>query len=646
MSQIIKRICRDAENLASRTNQDNVNLSCLTAAILGNKQVEIYLETRGITMQDLRNEHLSHSLEKSEDNSNQRRVRLAYSTEVEELIKAVSLLYYRDAETDECLEGLITLQILLKEFSESKALEVLVGYGISSSHIESYMRDLNPATYIPDSKTLRLNPPKYVLPKDSETALAKYTTCLNDEAQDGKIPPVIGRENEILQAMRILRRKNKSNPMLVGEAGVGKTAIVEALANAAYEGRLPEDLDNIKIFSLDVTSLIEGTRYRGDFEERMKLVLKELKEIDGAVLFIDEFHTSVGAGAASSPNDITNMLKPAMARGEISVIGATTFAEYKKYVQKDEALGRRFGQIKVGEPSPEETIEILKGIKERYEDHHYCEITDDAVEKIVSLTGRYITDRNFPDKAIDLMDDCGATLKEDLDPQVSLEGCRGVVTEEIILRALSARTGIPLNKLDDEDGQKVLSIKRELAERVYDQNNAIEKVGDAYIMARAGMNDPDRPLGSFFFRGPTGVGKTQLAKTLAEKAGLKFIRFDMSEYSERHSGAKLIGSPPGYVGYHEGGKLTEVVHRNGHAVILLDEMEKAHPEVYNLFLQVMDNGELTDGSGKVVNFRNTILIMTSNVGAGAAIKTSAGFGDVKETDGSDAEFEVSIFSRV
>ncbi len=517
---------------------------------------------------------------------------------------------------------------------------------------------------------------------DKKSALAQYGRDLTELARLGKLDPVVGREREIDRVVRILSRRTKNNPVLIGDPGVGKTAIAEGLAQEIVSGNIPEILKGRRVIELDLNSMISGTRFRGDFEERIKKVMQEIKKSRGnIILFIDELHNLVGAGSAEGSADAANILKPALARGELQCLGATTMDEYRKYIEKDSALERRFHPVKVDEPTVEETIEILKGLRDKYEAHHRVAISDEVLAACAKMADRYINDRFLPDKAIDLMDETAAKIRiRSVSPPVELKKIqkqierakkelqasatpdvkeklkidlqkweeeekklsndwqfkRGTktprVTVEDISETVADSTGIPVTKIEQEESSKLVNLEEILGQKVVGQKEAIRVVAEAVRRSRSGIADPNRPTASLLFVGPTGVGKTELAKNLAEflfGSSQKMIRFDMTEYVEKHTVSKLIGSPPGYVGYDEGGQLTEQVRRNPYSVILLDEIEKAHPEIFNILLQVMDDGHLTDSQGRRVDFRNVILILTSNVGTGHTQKTGIGF-DARE----------------
>jgi len=450
--------------------------------------------------------------------------------------------------------------------------------------------------------------------------LEQFTTNLNALAANGKIDPIIGRTSEILRAQQILCRRRKNNPLFVGQPGVGKTAIAEGIAKHIVEGSVPKRILNNIIYSLDMGALIAGTKFRGEFEERLKGVLAELESVEGAVLFIDEIHTIVGAGAAGgSVMDASNILKPALANGNLKCMGATTYQEYRGVFEKDKALARRFQKIDVKEPSIDETVLILQGLQSRYEEHHEVEFTVDALKAAADLSARYINDRFLPDKAIDVIDEAGAVecLRDDE---------RKTVIDAVEIEAMIAKiANIPPTQVSTDDRDVLRNISDDLKQVVFGQDKAVEELATAVKMGRAGLGNEDKPIGSFLFAGPTGVGKTEVSRQLALLMGIELVRFDMSEYMERHTVSRLIGAPPGYVGFDQGGLLTEAVNKNPHAVILLDEIEKAHPDVFNLLLQVMDHGTLTDTNGRSADFRNVVFIMTTNAGSAVSSRSTMGF---------------------
>lgn len=459
-------------------------------------------------------------------------------------------------------------------------------------------------------------------------ALEAYCVNLNEKARQGKIDPLIGRQLEIERCIEVLCRRSKNNPILVGDPGVGKTAIAEGLARMIVNGEVPEILSDATIWALDMGALLAGTRYRGDFEERLKAVMKEIGEQDKGILFIDEIHTIIGAGATSGgAMDASNLLKPALQNGEVRCMGSTTFKEYKQHFEKDRALSRRFRKIDVVEPNVEDAVKILTGLKSTFEDFHGLRYTNDAIRAAVELSARYMTDRKLPDKAIDVIDEAGAT--QWLVPESKRRKTIGVKEIEAIVAKIAR---IPPKQVSKDDAQAIKSLESDLKRVVFGQDDAIDALSSAIKLSRAGLREPNKPIGSYLFTGPTGVGKTEVTRQLASILGVELHRFDMSEYMERHSISRLIGAPPGYVGYDEGGLLTDAVMQHPHSVVLLDEIEKAHPDLFNVLLQVMDNGTLTDANGRKVDFRNVILIMTTNAGASDAAKNSIGFGRGRKDD--------------
>ncbi len=553
---------------------------------------------------------------------------------------------------------------IMKE-GESVAVRIMMDLGVDPQKL------LNELVKILNEETPGSNgSPKSSNTNSSTPTLNQFGRDLTDMARDGKIDPVIGRDKEIERVIQILSRRTKNNPCLIGEPGVGKTAIAEGLAQKIVEGNTPEILSDKRVVTLDLSSMVAGAKYRGEFEDRLKKAMEEIRKAGNVILFIDELHTIVGAGAAEGAIDASNILKPSLARGEIQVIGATTLNEYRKHIEKDAALERRFQPITVGEPSKEEAVEILKGVRDKYEAHHRVKITDDALEAAVKLSDRYITDRFLPDKAIDLIDEAASRIRlksftappdiKDMEEKVErlskekedsircqefekaarirdeeqklkneLEKVKDqwhqknqtrtdTVTEDEIADIVASWTGIPVKKLAEEESERLLKMEDTLHNRVIGQDEAVKSISKAIRRGRVGLKDPKRPVGSFIFLGPTGVGKTELCKALAEAMfgdEKSMIRVDMSEFMEKHSVSKLVGSPPGYVGYDEGGQLTEKVRRKPYSVLLFDEIEKAHPDIFNILLQILEDGRLTDSQGRVVDFRNTIIIMTSNVGA-------------------------------
>ncbi len=600
---------------------------------------------------------------------------------VAQLIKTAS-----DRADDFKDEFISTEHLLMAIVEEEKgeAAGILKRHGLDREKVLGALQKLRGGHRVTDTRA-----------ESKYRSLQKYGRDLTEMAREGKLDPVIGREDEIKRVMQILTRRTKNNPVIVGEAGVGKTAIAEGLAQKIAVDDVPDSLKGRKVVALDMGALVAGSKFRGEFEERLKAVMDEVRQAQGeVVLFIDEIHTVVGAGAAEGAIDASNMLKPALAHGELQCIGATTLDEYRKFIEKDKALERRLQPVFISEPSIEATIEILKGLRPRYEAHHKIEIKDEALEAAARLSQRYISDRHLPDKAIDLIDEAASKIRIDTEsapPEVKSleqrlnqlvneeeaasqrqdyessaqlkaerlrleeeynqakgkwlerEKISGVVDEENIAQLISKWTGIPVSQMLEGEAEKLLHMEERIHERLVNQDEAVTAIAEAIRRSRAGLKDPQRPIGSFIFLGPTGVGKTELARTLAQflfDDENAMVRLDMSEYQERHTVSRLIGAPPGYVGYEEGGQLTEAVRRRPYRVILLDEVEKAHPEVFNSLLQILDDGRLTDGHGRTVDFKNTVVIMTSNVGAELIKRQmSLGFAPKKETKAQKLDYD-------
>ena len=535
------------------------------------------------------------------------------------------------------------VNVLVAMFAERDcpAVSILAELGVTRFDVVNFISHGISKTGQDD--VAREEAPGVEAPQDEDDAspvkdpLAAYTMNLNKEASEGRIDPLVGRENEVERTIQVLARRRKNNPLLIGDAGVGKTAIVEGLAQKIVKGEVPEAIKGSVVYSLDMGALLAGTRFRGDFENRMKAVLKALEKQPGAVLFIDEIHTIIGAGAASGGTiDASNLLKPALASGRLRCIGATTFQEYRGHLERDSALARRFQRIEVTEPSIEETTRILQGLIKHYESFHKVTYTAESLEAAAKLAGRYLQDRKLPDKAIDLIDEAGAAKRLAV-------GNGGTVEIGDIERIVAKMAQIPPRQVSSDDKSQLRNLEETLRSSIYGQDDAVKQLASAIKVSRAGLRAQEKPIGSFLFTGPTGVGKTELAKQLSKALGISFLRFDMSEYQERHTVSRLIGAPPGYVGFDRGGLLTEAAAKTPHAVLLLDEIEKAHPDVFQVLLQVMDHGTLTDNNGKKSDFRHMVLIMTSNVGARELTQARVGFGE-RGVAGDDDKAYKNVFS--
>ncbi len=599
ISNQLNSIFKEAVRFAKQHRHEYLTVEHVFLALLGSQEGARILKKAGadtLLMRKKLIQHLENTLKPLPENL----VREPFETVALSRVIENMIRHIQSAEKKEATVGDLLAALFDEEHSYSVYL--LKEQGISKLDI------LEIISHQPESLSEeQQKEEKEGIAEDSY--LAKFTIDLLKEAKKGKIDPVIGRDKEIERVMQILCRRKKNNPLLVGEPGVGKTAIAEGLALKIAAGEIPDVLEGASLYSLDMGALLAGTKYRGDFEKRLKGVIEELKKIPNAVLFIDEIHTIVGAGATQGGSmDASNMLKPALASGAIKCIGATTYNEFRNFLEKDRALSRRFAKVDVKEPDLETTFKILKGLKEKYERHHKVKYQVNALRSAVELSDKYINDRQLPDKAIDLIDEVGASFH-------LLKKRRSVVTVNDIEDTIAKMVGLPPQRVTSDDLSILANLEERLKERVLGQEEAVDHIAMAIKRSRAGLNPPNKPIGSFLFVGPTGVGKTELAKELARTMGVHFERFDMSEYMEKHAVSRLIGAPPGYVGYEEGGLLTETIRKHPYTVLLLDEIEKAHPDLINILLQVMDNATLTDNNGNIADFKHVILIMTSNVGA-------------------------------
>ncbi|BAF69494.1 ATP-dependent Clp protease ATP-binding subunit ClpA [Nitratiruptor sp. SB155-2] len=595
ISNQLNSIFKEAVKYAKRHRHEYLTVEHVFLALLNSPEGAKILKEAGADIEIMKRkliQHLESVLKPLPENV----VREPFETVALSRVIENMIRHIQNAEKKEATVG--DLLVALFDEEHSYSVYLLKEQGISKLDI---MEIVSHQAEVVESKPSKKT--------DEESYLAKFTIDLLKEAKEGKIDPVIGRDKEIERVMQILCRRKKNNPLLVGEPGVGKTAIAEGLALKIAAGEIPDVLEGASLYSLDMGALLAGTKYRGDFEKRLKGVVEELKSIPNAILFIDEIHTIVGAGATQGGSmDASNMLKPALASGAIKCIGATTYAEFRNFLEKDRALSRRFAKVDVKEPDLETTFKILKGLKDKYEKHHKVRYHINALRSAVELSDKYINDRQLPDKAIDLIDEVGASFH-------LRKKRRSVVTVNDIEDTIAKMVGLPPQRVTSDDLEILKNLEEKLKERVLGQEEAVEQLAMAIKRSRAGLNPPNKPIGSFLFVGPTGVGKTELAKELARTMGVHFERFDMSEYMEKHAVSRLIGAPPGYIGYEEGGLLTETIRKHPYTVLLLDEIEKAHPDLINILLQVMDNATLTDNNGNVADFKHVVLIMTSNVGA-------------------------------
>jgi len=603
-----------------------VTVEHLLLALLNTSDVIVFFNRRNINIENLRSELLQYIDSNTPTIADDTDIDIVPTVGFQRVLQRSVYQAQSSQKT-----SVTSLNVLVSIFSEkeSHAVYLLKLNDISRldvmEHISNNVPEVHEESEIPQAENQNT----------SGSNLKKFTVNLCQKAADGKIDPLLGREDEVLRTIQILSRRRKNNPLFVGQAGVGKTAIAEGIAKKIVDGDVPEVLESAKIFSLDIGVLIAGTKYRGDFEKRLNAVLDDLKKVENGILFIDEIHTLIGAGSVSGGSlDASNLLKPALADGSLKCIGSTTYDEYRKVFEKDHALTRRFQKIDIEEPSVDDAIKILNGLKKHYQDHHSVKYSKAALVSAVELSHRYMSDRRLPDKAIDVIDEVGALQR--IQPKSKRKTNINVSDIEDIVAKLAR---IPSKQVTNDDKSMLKDLEKRLKLGVFGQNQAIESLSTAIKLSRSGLNQKDQPLGSFLFAGPTGVGKTEISKQLATVLGVKLLRFDMSEYMERHSVSKLIGSPPGYVGYDEGGQLTEQVNANPYAVLLLDEIEKAHPDIFNILLQVMDNGKLTDANGREVDFRNVILIMTSNVGARNVQRSSIGFSEQDHSLDYDSELK-------
>ena len=613
INQELEQNLNTAFKIAQTQKHEFVTVEHLLLALLDNSDAIQLLSSNNINTEKLRvelEEFIGSTTPKTSDES---KLEIQPTLGFQRVIQRA--VFHVQSSGKEEVNGSNILVAIFSE-KESQSVFLLEQYGLTRLDAVSYLshgksdKQNNSETEVNES-----NEP------ESNNALEQYTTNLNKEALEGRVDPLIGRTKEIERVVQILARRSKNNPLLVGESGVGKTAIAEGLAKLITENKVPELIKDSVIYSLDMGALLAGTRYRGDFEERLKAVLISLEEDATAILFIDEIHTIIGAGATSGGvMDASNLLKPALAKRGLQFLGSTTYKEFRGIFEKDRALSRRFQKVEVTEPSIEETFDILKGLKDRFEEHHNIRYTDGSLRAASSLASKHINDRYLPDKAIDVVDEAGA--RQNLLPSSKR---KKTINELDIEKIVASIARIPEKTVSTSDKKSLEKLEENLKRVIFGQNEAVEKLSSAIKLARAGLRVDEKPVGSFLFSGPTGVGKTQVSKQVAQIMGIEFVRFDMSEYMERHTVSRLIGAPPGYVGYDQGGLLTESVNKHPHSVILLDEIEKAHPEVFNILLQVMDHGTLTDNNGRKADFRNTIVIMTTNTGAQDMSRASMGF---------------------
>ncbi len=613
INQELEQNLNNAFKLAQDQKHEFVTVEHLLLALLENTDAIALLSSNKVNIEQLRVDLQEFIGSTTPKISNETEIDIQPTLGFQRVIQR-AVFHVQSSGKDEVKGSNILVAIFSEK--ESQSVFLLEQSGLTRLDAVSYLSHGRSENTDPDNlETGESNEP------ESNNALEQFTTNLNKEALEGRVDPLIGRTSEVERVVQILARRSKNNPLLVGESGVGKTAIAEGLAKLITENKVPDLIKDSVIYSLDMGALLAGTKYRGDFEERLKSVLKELEDDSSAILFIDEIHTIIGAGATSGGvMDASNLLKPALAKRGLQFVGSTTYKEFRGIFEKDRALSRRFQKVEVSEPSVDETFNILKGLKDRFEEHHEIKYTESSLRAAASLASKHINDRFLPDKAIDVVDEAGARQK-----LVPVSKRKKTINELDIEKIVASIARIPEKTVSSSDKKSLEKLEENLKRVIFGQDVAVESLSSAIKLARAGLRVDEKPVGSFLFSGPTGVGKTEVSKQLAKIMGIEFVRFDMSEYMERHTVSRLIGAPPGYVGYDQGGLLTESVNKHPHSVILLDEIEKAHPEVFNILLQVMDHGTLTDNNGRKADFRNTIVIMTTNTGAQDMSRASMGF---------------------
>ena len=613
INQELEQNLNNAFKIAQKQNHEFVTVEHLLLALLENSDARDLLSSNNVNIEQLKADLSEFIGSTTPEALNEKEIEIQPTLGFQRVIQRA--VFHVQSSGKEEVKGSNILVAIFSE-KESQSVFLLEQLGLTRLDAVSYLSHGRSEKINPDGEEINeSNEP------ESNNALEQFTTNLNKEALDGRIDPLIGRSTEVERVVQILARRSKNNPLLVGESGVGKTAIAEGLAKLITENKVPDLIKDSVIYSLDMGALLAGTKYRGDFEERLKAVLKELEEDSSAILFIDEIHTIIGAGATSGGvMDASNLLKPALAKRGLQFVGSTTYKEFRGIFEKDRALSRRFQKVEVSEPTIDETFNILKGLKDRFEEHHEIKYTEGSLKAAATLASKHINDRYLPDKAIDVVDEAGARQK-----LLAPSKRKKTINELDIEKIVASIARIPEKTVSTSDKKSLEKLEENLKRVIFGQNEAVESLSAAIKLARAGLRVDEKPVGSFLFSGPTGVGKTEVSKQLAKIMGIEFVRFDMSEYMERHTVSRLIGAPPGYVGYDQGGLLTESVNKHPHSVILLDEIEKAHPEVFNILLQVMDHGTLTDNNGRKADFRNTIVIMTTNTGAQDMSRASMGF---------------------